>query len=763
MKLKISQIILSLFGIILLINISVISTWNYSLAGNILSLISLLIIPGILSFLILKLIFKTFWETLVIIVGLSLSFLMFGGLFINQILPIFGIHDPLALMPTLISFDILFILFFILAFIRNRDLTLTMPKFNINKYTLMLSIPLLLFPVLATMGAISLNNGGSNIFTMIMLGGIGLYILVLTIFRDKVSQSLFPTSLYFIGLALLLMTSLRSWYITGHDIQTEYYVFQLTKTHNFWSVNLYRDAYNACLSITILPTILYNFLHFNDVYIYKFIFQLLFATCPVIVYLFLKKYTSSLLAFISTIYFISFPTFYNDMPMLNRQEIGFIFFALMLLVLFHDSYSKKFKNILLIIFGFSIVVSHYSTNYVLLILLLFSYLIAKFSNFALVKRYIGILKKRMTILSKIKIGEKTYINIFVLVALLTFTFFWNNQFTKTGNNLGDTIDRITHSFLLKSDNDKSVDISYSIFSFKKISTRQLLDNYILQTINEAKVIKEGSFYDKNISKNYKTIPLSQEIQPLTSNYLVSFRYLIFLINSLTRQTSALFMQISVVLGIICIFLYRFSKKIDKEYLLLCISGFFLLIIFLSLPSISVEYGLLRLFQQLLMLFSLSIVIFTLIFAKYFKKKIFGIIVIGIPIFFFLTLTGFISTLTGGYYGQLNLNNSGLYYDAYYTKKQDVLSAHWLAISRDKSTVVQTDTTGFGKLNGLEGIYSLKEIFPPIIRKNSYVYLAQGNHAIVSIESNILIFSSPQNFLNNNKNLIYNNGLTNIYK
>src|ERR1700680_2775123 len=85
----------------------------------------------------------------------------------------------------------------------------------------------------------------------------------------SIACSWYSYALFFIGLALLFTTSLRSWYATGHDIEREIYVFQLTNTHHIWSMAFYQDAYNACLSITILPTILTNLLVIQDIYVYK--------------------------------------------------------------------------------------------------------------------------------------------------------------------------------------------------------------------------------------------------------------------------------------------------------------------------------------------------------------------------------------------------------------------------------------------------------------------------------------------------------------
>ena len=76
------------------------------------------------------------------------------------------------------------------------------------------------------------------------------------------------------------MTSLRGRYTTGHDVQHEYYVFELAHANWHWSIADLNDPYNACLSITILPVMLAGLLHVSDVMIYKLLFQLVFALGP---------------------------------------------------------------------------------------------------------------------------------------------------------------------------------------------------------------------------------------------------------------------------------------------------------------------------------------------------------------------------------------------------------------------------------------------------------------------------------------------------
>src|SRR5262249_36539264 len=94
---------------------------------------------------------------------------------------------------------------------------------------------------------------------------------------------------------------------------------------------------------------------------------------PAMIFINLRRFVSSKLALISAIYFIAYPTFFSDMPMLNRQEIAFVFLGLMLLALFDTKYSLSSGRGLMVIFGIGMVLSHYSTTYATIAILLMAY------------------------------------------------------------------------------------------------------------------------------------------------------------------------------------------------------------------------------------------------------------------------------------------------------------------------------------------------------------------------------------------------------
>src|SRR3989339_302695 len=182
-----TNIFIGLFLFLLIINTLIIFDVNFIYLRQILGFLFLITVPGIVLMLCFKIRNIDFWEYLVYTVGLSISFIMFAGLIVNWTLPWLNITDkPLSLFPILICFNIFLIILGIIAYKINKDFKprdFTLPKFD-TLNNIFFTIPMF-FPVLSILGAFLLNNHGPNILTMIMLGGIAVYVLLLTIFRKN--------------------------------------------------------------------------------------------------------------------------------------------------------------------------------------------------------------------------------------------------------------------------------------------------------------------------------------------------------------------------------------------------------------------------------------------------------------------------------------------------------------------------------------------------------------------------------------------------
>ena len=771
-----------LLGLDLLANILEFAHANFLYISTLNSFCTCILLPGFLISLILRIRRKSFWENLIIIVGLSIAFLEFGGLLLNTLLPLFGVHDPLAFQSLAIGFDIYTLPLFILAWIRTKQLVVRVQIPRRSKTEKVLYATPVFFPILATLGAIVLNNGGSDILTLILLGAIAFYSLLLVLFREKIPANLFPYAIFFIAIACLFTTSLRGWYITGNDIIREFYVFQLTNTHHLWNMAFYQDAYNACLSITILPTILTNLLSIQDIYVFKVIFQILFATSPVIVFFIVRNYTTPIFAFLSAFLFIAFPTFFNDMPMIGRQEIGFIFFGLALYMMLRrtetlqpstkldtlsfSTLSLSMRRGLFIIFALGVIVSHYSTNFVLLVLLAFVSISLSIISLPFVKKTLTLLVSKSRIKPQNTFSHEAFLSLplilpLILILHISMTFLWNDFVTNSSGNITSVIAEVVNGIFVRS-NDKSSDLSLSIFFAPKVDLKKELQTYINDIYQSE---NHENLYRTSITNNYPTYLISQEKLAPTpyGNLLSSFDISVFGGQASLRSLSASILQIFVFIGLLAVFFLKNEKTFDLQYVLLCIGALFLLALMTVLPAISIEYGILRMFQQLLFMIALPIVL-GLRSLLFFVKEQRRILLIGvIAIFFFLNLTGFFSHLTGDYYPQMTLDNAGVYYDTLYVRGSDVVAIAWLSRNDANCDPIAADPRAINMLLIYGDIHALNENFPVAIPKNACVYVLVSNYIVGSVQHNTVYYNSDKPFLDKYKNNIYSNGEINIYR
>ena len=218
MKLTKNKIFFKILIFGLIVNLLVILDIQYLYLRAIFSFIFLITVPGLLIMLMLKIREIGFWEYLVYTIGLSIAFLMFGGLFINWTLPLVGIDKPLSLVPLFVSFNIFLLIFWLIAFKRNKEISLKIKLLKLDGLNkLFFTIPII-FPILGIFGTNILNNQGPNYLTLIMLGGIAVYVFFIVLFRKKLNENIYPWSILMMSISLLLMYSLRSWHIIGWDI-----------------------------------------------------------------------------------------------------------------------------------------------------------------------------------------------------------------------------------------------------------------------------------------------------------------------------------------------------------------------------------------------------------------------------------------------------------------------------------------------------------------------------------------------------------------
>ena len=746
------------FGILvfgLLTNLLVLFDIQYFYLRAIFSFIFLIVIPGLLIMLMFKIREIGFWEYLVYTIGLSIAFLMFGGLFINCALPLVGIGKPLSLIPLLISFNIFLIIFWLIAYKRNKKISIEirLPKLDwLNKIFFITPV---IFPLLSILGAIILNNGGLNYLTIIMLGGIAIYVFFIVLFRKKLNENIYPWAILMLSISLLLMYSLRSWHILGWDINQEYLVFTLTNNAKYWSPYASGSGYNSCISITILPTIFAFFTNINNEYIYKLIFPILYSIVPLMIYLSTKKFLSEGYAFLTSFFFIS-QDFYCQMSAYARQEMAFIFLALILLLIFNHELNEPTKAFLYIIFGMSIILSHYSTTYIWLATMVIFYILGRLLKIIFLK------------------NVKLFFSFKYILLMILVTFLWQFQINVPLNNFGGVVSAAIYD-ISNIFSEDSITLGFNRLTFKNINInndQNVSNNYLTMT-REYKS-KALILYPESTYRNYS--PRAVFSEKLKSQVPIEVSIDVF--KSL-KVIKLILIVVLPIIGIFHLFKKHFYKKNKNRdisnlknsignYILISISTLPSIVLFIFLPSVQTQYNLTRMYLQGLLSFSFLTVLGGCYLLYKLRLNKISYFILGLTlILFFLSYTGLVSQLIGGN-PRLPLNNFGEEYDMFYTTQLDVKSAEWLANKREGNSMIYADEVAGLRLTSFAYIIDYTfDILPSTIDTRSYVYLIQTNveRGKVYKRYNIdfLAYDTPIEFLNSNKNLIYNNGGSEVFK
>ena len=703
--------------------------------------------------------------------------LLLIGLALNTVLPHLGVPHPLDRGPVLAGIDVWCVALWLW---RRKRFRPALPRPRLERLggmdRMVGGMAALCVPA-AVIGAVRLNNGAGDGVTLAMLITAACVFALLLAKRDQLNPGTITAAIYFVSLAMLLMTSLRGWYTTGHDIQEEFRVFELTKSHGDWNISRFQNAYNACLSITILPTMLWQVTRVDDPYIYKFFFQLLFALCPVFVYRITRRRMSSALAIIATIYFVAFPTYFGDMPFLNRQEIAFLFVAACMLLATDTAMPLRACRIRIGLFSVGVILSHYSTAYVFAGTLVLGWVGYRSWRFIVAIRrrswrssrprpdYAGRSRPRLIGLGNV---------VLVLAAIVL----WYGMATHTANGLGTTLTQAVGSLRQgPSSGTRSSDVSYSLFSPDTPSDSQVLTQYTVSTLAQTRAERAaGIYYSEKLIRRYPVRLVTEPNLPTTDlGRLVDDTGLkVSVINSLLRAGAAKLLQLFVSVGLVAVIFFRRRRSgSSAELTALGCAALAIVALQVLLPVISVDYGVLRAFLQALIVFAPFVAIGTSVLCSPVGKKWGLRVSSAIAMLFFLSLTGVIPQILGGYPAQLHLNNSGQYYDIYYVHPQEVMAIQWLEDNTPTNAAgqiqseVETDKYTFSRLQTFADLNPVNDIYPTLLRKNAFIFLGytavQKKQSTFSYEGDLITYQYPIGLLDATKDLLYSSNGARIYR
>ncbi len=726
-------------------------------------------------------------EGLVYSLALVVLGIIVGGLAINELLPLVGVARPLDRVPVVVT---LLIALTALAVWRHERWRLydghsparrarMCPAIGRRDQALLLAGAIMV--VASVVGALRLNNGAGSSVTIAMLILAGVVIVAVVSWRQRLNESTITVTIYLLSLSLLLMTSLRGWFITGHDIQREFRVFDIASSQGVWHMAWFPDAYNSCLSLNILPTIIERTTGIPELYIFKAVFQLLFALCPVLIYLIARRFASKPVSILGAVYFISFPTYFTDMPFINRQEVAFFFLGTALLLITNHDLPIRTRQIAFIIFGVGIILSHYSTAYVLLSVLVLGWIFTGARK--LVEKQPAKYRRRPFLSGRLRrranLGQvPAVLNSAVILTLAVLTFLWVGPLTGTGGVLEDTITETVNSMTGKdADGPRSADASYSIFGGAKPSPEKRLEDYTKDSVQKRGGTDE-KFYPLSEAQKYATPIVATEQLPVTTlgKAVELLGINVSMINRLLRSGAPLMLQLFVGLGFLMVLFGRARGFLPSFEFIVGAAAYTVVICSqVLLPHLSVEYGILRTFTQGLFWFAPFLAVGSIQAFGWLGRPTSMRVAVGVVTVFFLSQTGIIPQLLGGYEPQLHLNNAGIYYDTLYFQPQELSAIDWLQnqIAGDPAAIssIQTDVSSDRfAVSGLQNYAAIKpsdDVLPILIRKETYAFMGytavRKDEVSFFFSGDLVTYKYPFEFLDNNKSLIYSSNGARIYR
>lgn len=721
---------------------------------------------------------STFDGALLVAVGFGLVTDMVALLGLNELLPRIA-HDPRPLSTIPIAATLAGTAILLGAFLPEPVPGLFAEWRPRRSGVLWIGAAGLFCLALSVAGPVRINNGfGDGVSVAAMICVTALLIGLVAV--DRLSVAATELGIYCGAFGLLLLTSLRGWLITGHDIQKEYYYYQLAFGWERWEVHTFSNAFNACLSITILPVAIAKLTTISGIYVFKAVIPAVFALAPVMIFRAVRNVAPRRIAVLSAVFFVMFPTYFTDMPYMGRQEIAFVLLGCGMLVVTDTAPRLRSRRIAFLVLMVGLALAHYSTTYVVIMVLGLGIVIDLFWRLGSWRRAVRLKKAAAGAQSRSARrhgNEHSFLVWWMLPIVAGFALLWAGPATGTAGQLKSTISiAMQETFGDDTGQAASSGTSFSVFGGATETDQQRLADYRAATIaNSATARAKGGLLPTSMAYTAATPYVAAAEAPSTSfgRMLDSLGLDVSGLNSLGRNLAAYFLQLLIVLGLIAWWLhYRNGLKPVRDQISLTIGALGMLVLLTVVPQLSVDYSVLRAFQQGIYFFAPFMALGLLWMFSWLKRWTMPA-VCAVTAALVLFLTGALPHFTGEYAAPLSLGNSGQYYDIYYPTVAEQTAANWLdrkvraSGSKSPSNVIQTDQYTFNRLQTVFTGSVKSNIYPTVLSIDAYTFLgaetSETGEVTVFYRGDLITYRYPMSLLNQVYNEIYASDGVEIYQ
>lgn len=677
------------------------------------------IVPGALILSILNLGKVKTIARFVLSWGLSISFIIFSGLFINFLYPLFGYNSPLSTSSIFISFNSIILILIFIVFWRDKSNSyIDLSDLNMDAREKAYLLLPAFFPFIGILGMYIMNNKDNNAMLMALHLFIFAYIIFISLNHTRVPDRIYAPLIFLISISLVLLMGLRSNHIIGADVHSEYYFFQQTIQSGQWSIILlgsYKSTLDACLSISILPAVYQSFLGIDPEYTFKVLYPILFSVCPLVIYIISSKYIKGSYTFLASVFFISQTSFLWTAAG-PRTRLAVLFFALAIMVLFSDELDDINKRLLFLIFASSCIVSHYATTYIFFFLLL-----GMLSGTKII-RWVCLSSKTQSISCSFL---KPHFTTGMLVVIFVAIFLWYSQIT------GEAFDQGVRF------------IGRSLLSLQDFFIIESRDNSV-QAIMGQDLESEG---------------IARRIEFIFSWLAIAF-IAIGVLTTLARYRQCVALDDKLNKGPHS---SLFNRRLDAEFFTAAVICSALLVISIAVPVVLRGYGMHRTFFQMMVVLSLFFVIGGITISEKFRFLKKGhLLMLFILITFFMCSTGVIYQIFDNP-RSIIFNSEGDEFDMYYVYDQETFSARWINDYASQELNIFGDIFSLPRLTSQGGLLQSR-YSSDLNHQGGYIYLRYTN----VIYKKWLLYNFEwldiTNYRDNlvHRNLVYNNGGTEMW-
>lgn len=522
-------------------------------------------------------------------------------------------------------------------------------------------------PLLALCGAIRLNNGSGVLALLVPLYILCLFMYALASRRSSPTW-FYPAIVLASASALALQYSMRSNYLFGSDIHEEFMAFTIALRNGLWLPSASTSPYNSCLSITALPMALTYIGHLGGYTVFKVVMPLLEAFTAVIVFAIARRVLSPKRALLAAFFFIGYPSFSELLIMHIRTGVALGFFALFILAYFDDSLTRSLRLLLLLVFGTCIILSHYSTAYLFLAVIILWKLVGGY-----------ILNRRGGVPGH---GLQWKVILFAVLA----TVVWQAGINHVTGGL--------KQFTVYASENYEAWISQGASANQANVLGQLLPGVHSGLSPQAELnryIKTKSRDDLSLQGvRLQALPIPSTRYKLPE----SVATVIYGIPGLFAKLLKVLIIVAPIFFVFRVYRRRSGSDLPTEFAGLSIACTMVLIGVAVVPYASLSYSLSRTFQMMLIVLSITVVSGVGLLQRALRLRRWMVVVPFVA--YFLLYSGLLVTTMGGRPPSAAMSNAGSDYERFYEDDAEYALVQWTA-QRYGSTVVLSDETMFRKL------------------------------------------------------------------